>query len=139
MTIRTALSALLFVSSLAPLWASPRAEAPDYTDPEALAALIEARGEDLAEDYILIDVRSEAEYASGHIPGALNIAFDVLAENLPTEDRGALIIVYCRSGRRSSIAAQTLKELGFTDVHDFGGITRWPGELAYPEHRLREN
>lgn len=83
---------------------------------------------------ILIDVRTAAEYAAGAIPGALNIPYDVLADNLPTTDRDALIVVYCRSGRRSGIARKTLDSLGFKkNVLDFGGIDRWEGELEIPQ------
>ncbi len=77
----------------------------------------------------LIDVRTEAEYRSGAIPSAINIPYDVIAENLPTDDRDARIIVYCRSGRRSSVADNTLADLGFTNVLDFGGVGNWEGDL----------
>jgi rhodanese-related sulfurtransferase len=77
----------------------------------------------------LVDVRTEGEYNSGAIPSAINIPFDVIAENLPTEDRTARIIVYCRSGNRSGIASDTLEDLGFTNVLDFGGVNNWKGEL----------
>jgi len=132
---RRAALALLLVISLAPLWASGWTEEVDHTDPDALSELIETQ----ARDYVLIDVRSEAEYQSGHIPTAVNIPFGVLSENLPTEDREALIIVYCRSGGRSNIAYQALTGLGFTKVYDFGGIDRWPGELDYPEAQAQAN
>jgi phage shock protein E len=82
---------------------------------------------------ILIDVRTPAEYAAGHIPGAVNIPYDLLAGTLPTEDREAPVVVYCRSGRRSAIAKKTLESLGFTRVEDFGGIDRWAGELVFPD------
>jgi phage shock protein E len=77
----------------------------------------------------LVDVRTEAEYEAGAIPTAINIPFDVIADNLPTEDRSARIIVYCRSGNRSGIAADTLRELGFTNVTNFGAVSNWRGEL----------
>lgn len=77
----------------------------------------------------LVDVRTEAEYNAGAIPTAINIPFDVIADNLPTEDRSARIIVYCRSGNRSGIAQDTLEELGFTDVMNFGAVSNWKGEL----------
>jgi len=83
-----------------------------------------------SEDYILIDVRTAEEYASGHIPTAINIPYDVIADNLPTENKDAKIIVYCRSGRRSGIADGTLESLGYTNVIDFGGVSNWEGELA---------
>ena len=81
----------------------------DYRDPEELRSLVTEGGE----EYHLVDVRTDSEYSSGHIPTAENIPYDQIAGNLPTEDRDALIIVYCRSGNRSGIAANILKELGF--------------------------
>ena len=81
----------------------------------------------------LVDVRTAAEYNAGAIPSAINIPFDQIAGSLPTEDRSARIIVYCRSGNRSAVAADTLTELGFTDVLDFGGVGNWKGELEVRE------
>ena len=81
----------------------------------------------------LVDVRTEGEYKAGAIPSAINIPFDVIADNLPTEDRSARIIVYCRSGNRSGVAADTLDDLGFTNVLDFGGVSNWRGELEVRE------
>lgn len=78
---------------------------------------------------LLVDVRTAQEYAAGYIPSAVNIPFDLIEDNLPTEDRSARIIVYCRSGTRSGTAARTLAALGFTNVLDFGGIGRWDGKL----------
>ena len=127
MTTKRAVFVLLFLAALGGVWASAQEE-PEYSDPEALGRLIE----DQNEQYILIDVRTDAEYGAGYIPTAVNIPFDILADNLPTEDRRSLIIVYCRSGRRSAIAYDTLADLGFTRIFDFGGISRWSGELAVP-------
>jgi rhodanese-related sulfurtransferase len=81
----------------------------------------------------LVDVRTEGEYNAGAIPTAINIPFDVIADNLPTEDRSARIIVYCRSGNRSGIAADTLEDLGFTDLTNFGAVSNWLGELEVRE------
>jgi phage shock protein E len=81
----------------------------------------------------LVDVRTEGEYNAGAIPSAINIPFDQIAANLPTEDRSARIIVYCRSGNRSGIAADTLEVLGFTNILDFGGVGNWKGELEVRE------
>lgn len=106
------------------------------------ADVSEARltSEDLAEimaegdeNTFLVDVRSADEYDAGAIPGAINIPYDVIADNLPTEDRSARIIVYCRSGQRSAIARTTLVDLGFTEVVDFGAVTNWTGELVSAE------
>lgn len=82
---------------------------------------------DSAEDFVLVDVREEDEYAAGHIAGALLIPYGEMKESAETElpDKKQTILVYCRSGRRSAIAAQTLAELGYTDVRDFGGINDW--------------
>ena len=84
---------------------------------------------DGSEGYILLDVRAESEYLLGHIPGAVvlphdGITADTAAALLP--DKGQTILVYCRSGRRSKIAADTLVGLGYTAVYEFGGINDWP-------------
>ena len=91
-----------------------------------MLAQIIARGDP---NTYLIDVRTAEEYRSGAIPSALNIPFDVIAANLPTQDRTAKIVVYCRSGNRSSQAKATLEALGFTRVNDFGAVFNWRGEL----------
>jgi len=96
---------------------------------ERLAEIIAAGDENT----YLVDVRTEEEYNSGAIPSAINIPFDVIADNLPTEDHSARIIVYCRSGNRSGIASDTLEGLGFTNVLDFGGVNNWKGELEIRE------
>lgn len=84
------------------------------------------------ESFLLIDVRTPGEYASGAIPKAVNIAYDLLPGQPPVEDRATPIVVYCRSGNRSAIAAKTLAEMGYANVTDFGGINRWEGELVRP-------
>lgn len=85
---------------------------------------------DSQEGYIILDVRAQAEYDEGHIPGAIVIPHteieDRAEEELP--DKGQLILVYCRSGRRSKIAAEALVELGYTNIREFGGILDWPYE-----------
>ena len=85
---------------------------------------------DTREGYILLDVRSESEYDEGHIPGAILIPYTELedrAEELL--DKEQLILIYCRSGRRSQIAAAILAELGYTNIQEFGGILDWPYEV----------
>lgn len=83
------------------------------------------------EGYILLDVRTQEEYDQGHIPGAVVIPdteIEAKAEEvLPDKDQ--LILVYCRSGRRSKNAAQILVELGYTNIKEFGGIIDWPYEV----------
>jgi rhodanese-related sulfurtransferase len=98
-----------------------------FANPDGLSRLITEK----SEAYILVDVRTPEEYSSGHIPTAVNIPVSTIAMNLPTEDRSALIIVYCASGRRSAVAKKTLDGLRFIRVVDFGGISRWAGELVF--------
>ena len=86
---------------------------------------------DTQEGYIILDVRTREEYEVGHIPGAILIPNDELEEKaaqmLPDKDQ--LILVYCRSGRRSKLAAEVLTELGYTNIREFGGIIDWPYEV----------
>jgi rhodanese-related sulfurtransferase len=104
---------------------SKPAAARDYSNPAQLAALLSER----LEPYILVDVRTAAEYSTGHIPTAINIPYDEIAANTPTSDIAALVIVYCASGGRASKAATTLKGLGYTRVIDFGAIGKWQGPV----------
>ena len=86
---------------------------------------------DIEEDYIILDVRTQEEYDQGHIPGAIVISHEEIAgkaEEVLT-DKDQLILVYCRSGRRSKIAAEALVELGYTNIKEFGGIIDWPYEV----------
>jgi len=101
----------------------------DYKDPEALARLIE-EGET---EHIVVDVRTPAEYADGHIPSAVNIPVSEIGGLPPTVPKDSLVVVYCRSGARSSRAAESLRALGYTRVVDFGGISRWDGEIVTGE------
>ena len=82
-------------------------------------------------NYIILDVRRPDEYAEGHIPGAINVPNEVIgnAEIPELPDKGQLILVYCRSGRRSKEASGKLVALGYTNVVEFGGILDWKGEI----------
>ena len=86
---------------------------------------------DSEEGYIILDVREQDEYDAGHISGAILIPYTQIEakanEMLPDKDQ--LILVYCRSGRRSKIAAEALAELGYTNIKEFGGILDWPYEV----------
>ena len=86
---------------------------------------------DSEEGYVILDVRTQAEYDEGHIPGAVLIPNteieDRAEEELPDKDQ--LILVYCRSGNRSKKAAQALAALGYTNIREFGGILDWPYEV----------
>jgi phage shock protein E len=77
-----------------------------------------------------VDVRTPQEYSAGHIPTAVNIPVSTIAKQFPTEDKDALIIVYCASGMRSATAKRTLDAAGFTNVVNFGPVSRWEGQLA---------
>ena len=86
---------------------------------------------DTEEGYIILDVRTQEEYDQGHIPGAIVISYEEIAEKADEvlKDKDQLILVYCRSGRRSKIAAEALVELGYTNIKEFGGIIDWPYEV----------
>lgn len=83
------------------------------------------------QDYVILDVRTLPEYDMGHILGAILIDHEEIEEKaeefLPDKDQ--LILVYCRSGRRSKIAAEALVKMGYTHVKEFGGIQDWPYEI----------
>lgn len=85
---------------------------------------------DTESGYVILDVRTHDEYMDGHIPGAVLIPdYDIVnraEKEIPDKDQ--LILVYCRSGRRSKLAAEALAELGYTNVKEFGGIIDWPYE-----------
>ena len=82
-------------------------------------------------NYIILDVRRPDEYAEGHIPGAINIPNEQIGTSeiprLPSKSQ--LILVYCRSGRRSKEASEKLVRLGYTNVVEFGSILDWKGEI----------
>ena len=86
---------------------------------------------DSEEGYIILDVRTQEEYDQGHIPGAIVISHEKISEKAEEvlTDKDQLILVYCRSGRRSKLAAEALVELGYTNIKEFGGIIDWPYEV----------
>ena len=86
------------------------------------------------QDVIILDVRSQEEYDTGFIPGAVLLPVDEIAQKVQEvlPDKRAVILVYCRSGNRSARASQTLANLGYAHVYDFGGIMSWPYETAMP-------
>ena len=86
---------------------------------------------DSEEGYIILDARTQEEYDQGHIHGAIVISHEEIAEKAEDvlTDKDQLILVYCRSGRRSKIAAEVLVELGYTNIKEFGGIIDWPYEV----------
>ena len=86
---------------------------------------------DSGEEHIILDTREQDEFDEGHIPGAILIPYTEIEERseemLP--DKDAQILVYCRSGRRSKIASESLSKLGYTNVKEFGGIIDWTWAL----------
>lgn len=83
-------------------------------------------------NYIILDVRTVAEYNDGHIPNAICIPNETIngdiIDKLPNKEQ--LILIYCRSGNRSKQAAEKLKNLGYTNLVEFGGIIDWEGEIV---------
>ena len=83
-----------------------------------------------AYNFILLDVRTEEEFRERRIDGALLIPYDEIWDRAEMElsDKDAVILLYCRSGRRSALAAEELVALGYANIYDFGGINDWPYE-----------
>ncbi len=82
--------------------------------------------------HVIVDVRRQDEYDEGHIPGAICIPNESIGNTQPAElpDLNQVILVYCRSGRRSKEASQKLFDMGYTNVYEFGGIIDWTGEVV---------
>ena len=95
--------------------------------PEEAAAMMEKET-----DYIILDVRTQEEYETAHIPGAICIPNETIGTGdipqLPDKDQ--LILVYCRSGNRSKQASEKLAKQGYTNIVEFGGINSWTGETV---------
>ena len=86
---------------------------------------------DSGEEHVVLDTREQDEFDEGHIPGAILIPYTEI-ENKAEEmipDKDKLILVYCRSGRRSKIASESLVKLGYINIKEFGGIIDWPYEV----------
>ncbi len=82
--------------------------------------------------HIIVDVRRQDEYDSGHIPDAILIPNESIDKEQPKElpDLDQIILIYCRSGRRSKEASQKLADMGYTNIYEFGGIIDWTGEVV---------
>lgn len=126
---KSAISALVLLALLLTGCTSPALQANAYrqiTMQEAVEMMAEE------ENYIILDVRTEQEFASGHIPGAILVPNETIGteEIAQLPDKDQLILVYCRSGNRSKQAADKLVRLGYTNIVEFGGINSWPGETV---------
>lgn len=91
------------------------------------AALLESENA-----YILLDVRTQQEYLSGHIPGAICVPNEEIDESIvqTLTDKEQVVFVYCRSGNRSKQASEKLVDLGYTNIVEIGGVKDWPGDLV---------
>lgn len=120
---------LLISLSLFGLTACGGGQTPTYEQitPQQAKAIM-----DTEKDYVIIDARTEEEFSEGHIEDAILIPEyeikDRAEKELPNKD--TLILVYCRSGRRSKIASEELVKLGYTNVKEFGGIIDWPYDIV---------
>ena len=100
--------------------------------PEEAAKVMEANG-----DCLIADVRTEKEYAGGHIPGAVNVPLDRIEAGDVSDafpDKQQVILVYCYAGRRSVEAAKALASMGYTNAYEFGGIVDWTGAVVTEEN-----
>ena len=84
---------------------------------------------------LIVDVRRPDEFAAGHIDGAINVPNEGIADEMPEElpDIDQMLLVYCRTGRRSKEASKKLAKIGYTNVYEFGGIETWPGTIVTEE------
>lgn len=82
--------------------------------------------------YLIVDVRRPNEFAEGHIEGAINVPNEGIAEEMPEElpDKDQLLLIYCRTGRRSKEASEKLAKIGYKNVYEFGGINTWTGTIV---------
>ena len=92
---------------------------------EAVTMMAEESG------YIILDVRTPEEFAEKHIPNAINVPNETIGTDEISQlpDKNQLIMVYCRSGRRSKEASEKLVKLGYTNIIEFGGIIDWKGDI----------
>lgn len=84
------------------------------------------------QEVVILDVREQDEYDSGHIPGAVLLSVGAINEDTAAAvipEKESIVLVYCRSGNRSKTASLALAELGYTEIYEFGGITTWPYEV----------
>jgi phage shock protein E len=135
-----AIAAVLSLFGLLPASGCAKEAAPSESGYHKISAEEARRMMQETETYILLDVRTQEEFDAGHIEGAVllpdyRIGADA-EEALP--DRDAVILVYCRSGRRSADAAKELAGMGYTQLYDFGGILDWPYETVVPEGGAEE-
>jgi len=84
------------------------------------------------QEVVILDVREQHEYDSGHIPGAVLLPVGTITDDTAAaviDELDTVVLVYCRSGNRSKTASQALLDLGYTNIYEFGGINDWPYEV----------
>ena len=86
----------------------------------------------LDDGHVVVDVRRRDEYLEGHIPGAILVPNENIVDTPPSKlpDKDQIILIYCRSGRRSKEASQKLADMGYTRIYEFGGIIDWTGDVV---------
>jgi phage shock protein E len=94
---------------------------------------VEVVAKAVADGAVLVDVRSADEFASGHLAGAVNLPLGNLVHDSAALPKDGVIVVYCRSGTRSAMAARQLRKAGFASVLDLGSASRWPQRRVAPE------
>jgi rhodanese-related sulfurtransferase len=120
--LATALPAL--AQSAVPSAPASRPVAPGVVDGATAKALVAAGAK-------VVDVRTPQEFASGHVPGAINIPYEEIGKRAAEIGPPSTpVVLYCRTGRRSGVAAEALQKAGFSKLYDFKSVTAWPGELA---------
>ena len=128
------ISVIMFLSGCTASPSSTDASYTQITQEEAKVMM------DKNDGHIIVDVRRQDEYDTGHIPDAVLIPNESIADKQPEElpDLDQIILVYCRSGRRSKEAAQKLADMGYTNVYEFGGIIDWTGVTVMNETETTE-
>ena len=110
---------------------APITPQPSHKDTGVLTAEEAKQRMDENSEAIVLDVRTQEEYDQGHIPGAVCLPNEFITEDMPFPfAKDTELLLYCRSGRRSAEAAEKLRELGFSNVYDFGGILDWPYDIT---------
>jgi phage shock protein E len=129
--MKTTLAALLLAIApavLAPALAAAEAAAVDVKPGRVDGATAKSLA---AAGAKVVDVRTAEEFASGHVPGAINIPYDQIARRASEiGPPSAQVVLYCRTGRRSGIAVEALQKAGYEKLYDLRSVTAWPGELA---------
>jgi rhodanese-related sulfurtransferase len=129
--VKTVIAALLLATAL-PALAEPAVPSSQASPPIAPGVVDGATAKALvAAGARVVDVRTPQEFASGHVPGAINIPYEEIGKRASEIGPPSTpVVLYCRTGRRSEIAAGALQKAGFSRVYDFKSVTAWPGELA---------